>query len=324
MRRFYGALTAVVVVSLLGCSSSESPDPVPPTGANTSAEFPVTIEGALGSSVVGSEPTRVVALSWTDADILLSLGVTPVATARATAASGFQPWAEAELGDQDAPAFLEGANADLSIEDVLAYEPDLIVGTKAFGLDTRYEQLSAIAPVVHYDSTPSAETWQDATRTIAAALGRSDDGERVIADTDSTISAAAEANPDLSGKTFTFFVGPTNGSVYVVNSTDDAGAQFLDSLGMRPTDYATGLPTSSIPGRAQITYENLADNDADLVIATGQPADLDAFRALPGIASLSAVARGDYVPLSPTEAQSIAFPSPLSLQWATGNIVPKF
>lgn len=284
----------------------------------------MTTEGALGSSVVDSEPTRVVALSWTDADILLSLGVTPVATARATAASGFQPWAEGAFGDQDPPAFLQGSNADLSIEDVLSFEPDLIVGTKAFGLDTRYEQLSAIAPVVHYDSTPSAETWQDATAKIAAALGRTADGERVIAETDSTISAVAQANPDLSGKTFTFFVGPTNGSVYVVNSTEDAGAQFLDSLGMRPTDYATGLPTSSIPGRAQITYEYLADNDADLVIATGQPADLDAFRALPGIASLSAVEGGAYVPLSPTEAQSIAFPSPLSLDWAARNIVPKF
>ncbi|MGU3435956.1 ABC transporter substrate-binding protein [Actinomycetes bacterium M1A6_2h] len=265
-----------------------------------------------------------VALSWTDADILLSLGVTPVATARATAPSGVQPWAETEWNEQGPPAFLQGANADLSVEDVLAYEPDLIVGTKAFGLDTRYDQLSAIAPVVHYAQTPAAQTWQTATRTIAAALGRTDVGEQVVAETESVISAAAEANPEFEGRSFTFFVGPTQGSVYVVNSTDDAGAQFLDSLGMGPTAYATGLATSSIPGRAQITYEDLSNNDADLVIATGQPDALEEFCALPGVAALPAVERGDYVPLSPTEAQSIAFPSPLSLAWAVEHIVPRF
>ncbi|KIQ17622.1 hypothetical protein RU01_09700 [Rhodococcus sp. MEB064] len=93
---------------------------------------------------------------------------------------------------------------------------------------------------------------------------------------------------------------------------------------MRPTDHATTLPTSSIPGRAQITYEDLSNNDADLVIATGQPAALDEFRALPGISALAAVQRGDYVPLAPTDAQSIAFPSPSSLTWAVQNIVPRF
>ncbi|MBY6349013.1 ABC transporter substrate-binding protein [Rhodococcoides corynebacterioides] len=322
MRRLLVGL--IVAVALAGCSSNE-PTGASPTGtAGAAASFPTTTDGALGSAAVESEPTRVVALSWTDADILLSLGVTPVATARATAESGFQPWTEAAMAGKDAPAFLQGANADLTIEDVLSYEPDLIVGTKAFGLDTRYDQLSAIAPVVHYASTPSAETWQQATRTIAGALGRTADGERVIEETESTISAAAEANPAFAGRTFTFFVGPTEGGVYVVNSTDDAGAQFLDALGMRPTDHATALPTSSIPGRAQITYEDLSNNDADLVIATGQPAALDEFRALPGISALAAVQRGDYVPLAPTDAQSIAFPSPSSLTWAVQNIVQQF
>ncbi|MBM7413514.1 MULTISPECIES: ABC transporter substrate-binding protein [Nocardiaceae] len=322
MRRILVAL--IVAVALAGCSSSEPTGTAPSQAVDDASSFPITVDGALGSAVVESEPTRVVALSWTDADILLSLGVTPVATARATAESGFQPWTEAAIAGKDAPAFLQGANADLSVEDVLSYEPDLIVGTKAFGLDTRYDQLSALAPVVHYASTPSAETWQEATRTIAGALGRDDDGERVIEETESTIAGVAEANPGFAGRTFTFFVGPADGSVYVVNSIDDAGAQFLDALGMRPTDHATTLPTSSIPGRAEITYEDLSNNDADLVIATGPPAALDEFRALPGVSALSAVQRGDYVPLAPTEAQSIAFPSPLGLAWAVETIVPTF
>jgi iron complex transport system substrate-binding protein len=41
------------------------------------------------------------------------------------------------------------------------------------------------------------------------------------------------------------------------------------------------------------------------------------------VQSLPAVGRGAFVPLSPTQAQSIAFPSPLSLDWALNEIVPQ-
>ncbi|WP_260850768.1 ABC transporter substrate-binding protein [Rhodococcus sp. WB9] len=109
---------------------------------------------------------------------------------------------------------------------------------------------------------------------------------------------------------------------YVVNSTDDAGAKFLDQLGLTLTPFATAEPVINIPGRAQISTELLADTDADLTLATSSNGALESLEQQPTFQSLGAVERGVYVPLAPTLAQSITFPSPPSLDRALGQVVP--
>ena len=318
--RVAGIMAAVLLVGTVvaGCASPETDSPS--ASANSDAH-PVTTTGALGSATIDERPERVVALSWTDADILLSLGVTPVAIGKAPNESGVQPWTAESLGDSH-PAILQGVNTNVSVEEVAAQAPDLIVATKSFGLDNQYSQLSELAPVVHYADTPSAETWQDATQTIAAALGISSQGDDVVAQTESAIDDDAAAHPALDGKTYAFFVGPQPDSTYVVNSTDDAGAKFLDQLGLTLTPFATAQPVSNIPGRAQISNELLADTDADLILATSSNGALESVEQQPAFQSLGAVERGAYVPLAPTLAQTIAFPSPPSLDWALGQVVP--
>ena len=48
--------------------------------------FPVTIEHAYGETTVEQEPERVVALGWSDPDVVLSLGVVPVGASTVTCA----------------------------------------------------------------------------------------------------------------------------------------------------------------------------------------------------------------------------------------------
>ncbi|NDV05340.1 ABC transporter substrate-binding protein [Rhodococcus sp. IEGM 248] len=150
----------------------------------------------------------------------------------------------------------------------------------------------------------------------------SSQGDDVVAQTESAIDDAAAAHPSLDGKTYAFFVGPQPDSTYVVNSTDDAGAKFLDQLGLTLTPFATAQPVSDIPGHAQISNELLADTDADLILATSSNGALESVEQQPVFQSLGAVERGAYVPLAPTLAQSIAFPSPPSLDWALEQVVP--
>lgn len=315
------ATASVALLSLVACSSESTPDG-PGTPPSSSA-FPVSVPGALGSAEITEQPNRVVALTWTDADIVFSLGVTPISVQKAQTDSGYQPWFESAVGAGDLPPVWDGTDGGVSVEEIAALQPDLIVATKAFNLDRTYEQLSQVAPVVHFADTPSSETWQSATTTVAAALGKSEKGEQVVADTESRIADAAQQNGALDGKSFTFFVGPTAESVYVVNSSQDAGASFLDQVGMAPTEFATSQPESTIPGRAQISYELLSQTDADVVIATGRPGTVEELAARPAAAALPALVRGAFVELSPTQAQSIAFPSPLSLGWALDEIVPR-
>jgi iron complex transport system substrate-binding protein len=111
--------------------------------------------------------------------------------------------------------------------------------------------------------------------------------------------------------------------VYTVNSDQDVSAQLLAGLGMRLSPKVLTLPTSGIPGRAQLSLENLSVLDADVVVAAASQADLAAFAKSPVFESLGAVRRGAYVPFDYTTAVSIAFPSTLSLQWAMTQVVPK-
>jgi iron complex transport system substrate-binding protein len=167
------------------------------------------------------------------------------------------------------------------------------------------------------------DSWQDTTRAIAKALGKVEQGEQLITDTQNRIAAARDANAGLGGGTFSFLVGPTDTGVYAVNSADDVSARFLTELGLTLSPATAGLPTSSIPGRAQLSYEEIGRTDADVVVATGSAAALGTLTAQPGFAALPAVTAGRYVALSPTEAQAIAFPSPLSLDWAVAQVVPR-
>ncbi|WP_037161591.1 ABC transporter substrate-binding protein [Rhodococcoides fascians] len=312
-------VTATAALTLVACSSADDGEPAREPASNSA--FPVSVAGALGTADVPDKPERVVALTWTDADIVFSLGVTPISVAQAQTDSGYQPWFENAV--PQTPPVWEASGATIPIEEIAALQPDLIVATKSFTLARAYDQLKEIAPVVHFADTPSSETWQSATATVASALGVPETGEQVIADTESRIADAAAQFPELNGKTFTFFVGPSEGAVYIVNSPDDAGASLLGQLGMTPTEFATAQPVSTIPGRAQISYDYLSETDADVIIATGLPGSVDELAAQPAVQSLPAVGRGAFVPLSPTQAQSIAFPSPLSLDWALNEIVPQ-
>src|SRR5918994_119938 len=70
--------TALVVTS---CGSGDDSDSGSETGgaaSGSSEAFPVTVRTAFGDVTVEEEPTRVVALGWSDAETALALGVQPV------------------------------------------------------------------------------------------------------------------------------------------------------------------------------------------------------------------------------------------------------
>jgi iron complex transport system substrate-binding protein len=73
-------------------------------GGGSGAGFPVSVTGKFGTTTVPSRPVRVVAMTWTDADFALALGVTPVGIAKAPdAPNGLEPWTAAALGTRSPP-----------------------------------------------------------------------------------------------------------------------------------------------------------------------------------------------------------------------------
>ena len=150
--------TAVVVLATAvtaGCAAGESssaaegPTQSAATGATPEGSFPAVVAHQYGETTVPSAPERVVSVGVTEQDILLELGVVPVAVTEwyGEQPSATWPWARPLL-DGAEPEVLSVADG-FEFERIAALEPDLIVGTNAGMTERDYELLSAIAPDHH-------------------------------------------------------------------------------------------------------------------------------------------------------------------------------
>ncbi|KAB1653423.1 ABC transporter substrate-binding protein [Pseudoclavibacter chungangensis] len=321
-----GLVAVLAAAALFPTACTGSGDAEPSAGADDGTA--VTTSGAFGSSEITAVPQRVFALSPTDADMLLSIGVEPIAipyTAQidaATGGSGMYPWQKA-IYPADTPR-VEVSTEELNVEAIAATEPDLIVGTTFFGLTQEtYDKLSSIAPVVHFDTEPNADAWQDSVAKIGEATGHGAEASEAVADAEASLAGVREAHPELEGVTYNAIISPTQDGFALLCSTDDNLARVMTEFGMVLSDYATGIDCAQ--GKAMLGWENLANMDADVLWAipdtTEQMSELDA-QAL--WAGLPAVQRDAVVVVPKTEGVpfALAFPSPLSLVWAADQFAP--
>lgn len=313
--RRLACVVAVLALTLAGCGAGDTPPPDSPPDAGASAGgFPVTVEHSLGSTTIEREPSRIVTLGATDADIVLALGVEPVGI---RSPYGFErgvgPWAEDEL--TGSPTVL---GREIDYETVAALEPDLIVNVFADGEQAAHDILTRIAPTVALPSgaRPFAPTWQDSTRLIAQSLGRPADGERLVEGTEDYLAIVAAANPEYAGATLTY-LDVQAGQAYV-GSQDATAVELMGELGFQSVPFVRDLS----PDRTQnlVSPELISEVDADvlLVYSIGST-DEEAVTSTPGLADLDAV-RDDRTYFLPD--LSLSAPSVLSIPYGIDALVP--
>ena len=226
------ALTAgVVLLPLSACGSEDTAAEASGTADPATDAFPVTIDHLWGSTTIEEEPERVVVLGVTDSDPVLALGTVPVAVQPYTfySETGVGPWAEDLLQGQQLEVI--PSTGEVNVEQIAAYDPDLIVGVSAGFDEVVYEQLSQIAPtLVRPEGTRAYGVPRDeATRMIARALGQEEQAEELIAEADAAFAAAVAENPQFQGATATVML-PFSG-VYGAYLPADARGQVMDELG---------------------------------------------------------------------------------------------
>src|SRR6185436_16457285 len=103
---------------------------------------------AYGSTTVPSAPERIAVVGLTEQDIVLALGVVPVATTEwyGDQPSAVWPWAQEALGGAK-PKVLSVTDG-FQFEEIAKLAPDLIIGTNSGMKKDDYDKLSAIAPTV--------------------------------------------------------------------------------------------------------------------------------------------------------------------------------
>ncbi|HEY5784351.1 MAG TPA: ABC transporter substrate-binding protein, partial [Microlunatus sp.] len=227
-----GSLSAALVAGLAGCNSSATgaSDEVEPS---SQAVFPVTVTHKYGETVVPAEPKRVVVVGFTEQDILLALGVAPVATTEWYGDQPYAvwPWATRELGDAE-PVVIKAPDK-LPLEQIAALTPDLIIGTNAGLTKDVYASLTKIAPTIANSGKYASdwfEPWPTQTVMVGKALGKEVEAQRLVEELTKRFADEAAAHPQFAGVPAIFLQAP----YYEGNAIayqDGLSTDFLTDLG---------------------------------------------------------------------------------------------
>lgn len=228
------ALLAAFAVLVAGCGddddSGASSANTPSAGAGA---FPVTIQHARGSTTIKSEPKRIVVVGYTDQEPLLAMGIKPVGAMDWFGDGTFGKWSwEKAAWGGDLAEVVSDKAGEVNLEKVASLRPDLILGIYADIKPDVYEKLAAIAPTVaQAKGTPYTQPWREATRTIAKAVGRSDEGEQLIKKVDDRFAAFRKAHPETAKEQALVVDAGGAPKTYSPFSSKDPRGQFLTDLG---------------------------------------------------------------------------------------------
>lgn len=295
-----GAVTAALGIMLVaGCGSSDSEtgsDQSAPdeevTGSEGGADVTTvdTMFGAVEIPDPEDGELTVVALGWSDAEMALALDVVPVATydwqGFGAENKGVGPWATDMFGDVD-PEIIERGEDSLNYEQLQSLEPDLILNTRSGNEQEEFDRLSEIAPTVYAPEGTGAYAtdWKDQITIIGEAVGKPEEAQTLIADTQGTIDDAAAANPEFEGTTVASVA--KFGDAYGAYLPGDGRFDILSDLGFVNNPAIEDLESSGF--FANVSAENVDVFDAETAVVLPIGYSLEETQADPLLASLEVV-----------------------------------
>lgn len=262
-------LLAACSLTLLGACSTNNDSTDSSGSATTSSEIATTFTDAMGNEVtVPENPQRVIG-SYLE-DYLVALGVTPVAQ-----------WTVGNDSDQaylqDKLAEVPRINYDLPFEDVLSFEPDLLLmDSNSMVEGDKYDQYSKIAPT--YVVTNGEEvTWRERLTDIAKVLHKEEEAAQVEADYDDLVATTKETYADqIQGKSIAV-LWVVNNSVFMVSETKSSGQLLYHELGFEVPSLVSEISESATADWSAVSLEKLAELDADYLILVNSDKGADFF-----------------------------------------------
>ncbi|SEM12034.1 iron complex transport system substrate-binding protein [Blastococcus sp. DSM 46786] len=317
------ALAATALVAT-GCGAGDEPAPAESevTGGSSSSAFPVAVETAFGEVTVEEEPTRVVALGWSDAETALALGVEPVGASDWLAVGGEDGLGDwVEQGYDEPPVLIE--TLEPSFEAIAALEPDLILDTRSSGEESRYELLSQIAPTIGQPGGvgPYQTTWQQQLEMVGRALGKTEEAEELAAQVEQAFADAAAEHPEFDGTEVA--VGAYTSEGFGAYVSGDSRVQFMEQLGFENKAEIEALATENF--FVPVSEEQLSLLDAELTVVFPIFVEASEFTGNPLWQALPAVQEGRAVVLEDlTVLNAFSSASAPGLLYAIDATVPQF
>lgn len=298
-------LTAAICLAMVSAAQAQS--------------FPVTLDHVWGSTTIEAAPQRVVTWGWGNEDAAIALGVIPVGMpfqSYGGGDNGLHPWIEEALvrASAETPTVFDNAG-EPPFEQIAALEPDLILAVFSGVTEDQYAQLSAIAPTVAYTGDAWSTPWQDVTRQVGAALGKQDEAEALISETEVWLATEFATHPELAEVTFVS-ANDYDGSIAVYAALD-ARMKFLTDLGLTLDPSVTALAPEDGSFYYPLSYELFDRLEGDIFVTFyEEQSALDAWLATPQAQTYPPIQNGGLAALIGTEnVAAVSPPSILSLRW---------
>ncbi|MFE2354033.1 iron-siderophore ABC transporter substrate-binding protein [Streptomyces parvulus] len=336
-RRLAAALSAAALgVGLLAGCGSDSDDPADSAGGDTSTAgtgaFPVTVEHAFGTTKVAKAPERVVTVGYTDDQTVLAFGIKPVGMVdqypnpegQSPDINTQWPWVKDKWGDAKPEVIMKNGDTGPNYEKIAALRPDLIIAVYSEVDQAAYDKLSKIAPTVgrtKAEKEPFSAPWQDNAVHIAKALGKAEEGEKMVADIQGQLDAAKKEHPEFADQT-AVVLSWYKDSVAPFTSTDVRG-RLVTGIGFKyqtKIDEVAGgdFYTTLSPERVDLV-------DVDRVFVINDKADQDALKKFKLFANLDAAKNGKVSYLldseGPAVGAAISQGTLLSMPYAVDELV---
>lgn len=323
------AAAGAAALALAGCAGT--------SGSGTASEssvageqtgFPVTIDSALGSATIEAAPTRIATWGWGATDAVLALGIVPVAMPSDDYSGGddrMPPWISEAVDaiGGDAPTILDSSAAEISVEELLATDPDVLLAPYSGLTQEEFDAITAAGiPVVAYPEAAWATPWRDVITITGKAIGLTAEADRLLGDLDSLVSAAAADHPEFAGVSVAYIDDDVD--TFYMYLPADARVEILEDLGFVTPDSVTALDAGESTFYTTVSYENLDRLDAQVIFTQAEEQSaLDEFLESPRGQLIPAVKKDAVAAVVGAENASAVSPTALSLPWLLPTMTEK-
>lgn len=318
MRQYLGTKTKVTTsltaLALLaaGCSSTSDSASSTPSGS----------EETKNSEAASEE--RIAAVGLGDVDTVLALGETPVALAPwAGATDVVGPWAEDLLGDKK-PTVIEDTATGFDqqkIEAIAATDPTKIIAVNHAVDGETKKKFESIAPTtVHSEEDKDWQIpWEKQVETIAKALDKEDEGQKLIDDTNEAFEEFRKSHPELQGKTAAIAL-PYDNQLSLYTSGDGRG-QFIEDLGFVIPEE---LQDADGEFYRTIAPENFSEyNQADYLFILDWEGSADKIKSQEAFQNIDAVKNGNVYYFDALTGTAMSLPNPLTIPYSISKFDEK-
>ena len=318
-------LSAVIFACALlttGCSSLPAKNQAESNaGQSSSASYPMTIKHAYGETVIQKEPKNIATISWSNHDVPLALGIVPVGVSKAnygkTDANGLLPWTAEKykkLGVEKPVVYNDVDGLDY--EAISKSKPDIILATYSGIKQEEYDLLSKIAPVVAYPKLPWQTYWREQITISAAAIGKKEEGNKLVSDLEKLITEKIGKYSQIKGKKGIFcYFNPANLGKFYIYLPVDPRAAYLTDLGLELPESVKKLGQSSNSFAIEISSENIDKlKDVDVIVTYGDDKLLKQLQSDTLLGTVPAIKRGSVAIIENASALAASCtPSALSI-----------